>query len=161
MTELGWMAESGDEKEPPKPPPVDWGWDDWPQGCPPPEADDASGVVYRVVRNSPPRPADFLPRIKDIPALTSKMSGGQLVRAWGVSVYDSYEGATKLRDQNDLKAVQDVVPGTRTWRVAKGTLVPAFGKMKATPKNGDTHRDWWKPEASDPSGAFKVVGGAA
>jgi hypothetical protein len=137
------MAESGDEKETPtsQPPPIEWGWDDWPQGCPPPDAVDAGGIVYRVVRNSPPRAADFLPRIKDIPALTGKISGGQLPKYWGISLHDSPDDAAKLRDQKNLKDVQDVVPGTRKWRVAKGELQSAFGKMKATPKNGDSHRD--------------------
>lgn len=55
---------------------------DWPENCPPPEAEAASGTVYRVCRSNPPAPEDFKSH-----AELGKQSKGSECMCRGLSVF--------------------------------------------------------------------------
>src|SRR5438128_10777189 len=103
----------------------------WPVNCPPNDATDARGTVYRTVRTNPPTADDF----------RSFREEGKHVRdpqkqcqACGISVLRTREDAVHHRD-----AFQ--------WRgefIAEGMLAPAHGKIKPTPaKKFPSHISWW------------------
>lgn len=152
------MAENGDSREgPPKgqkptPPPLEWP-DGYPPGCPPPDAVDAAGEVYRVVNADPPTAEDFRPWRAENP-----LSPGEKDKpsAWGTSVFGD------LSDALQILAMKSRVKGVSSWHVALGTLKAEFGKMSqpSGPKaRRPSHRDWWIPKDVDPSPAFAVVKG--
>jgi hypothetical protein len=112
---------------------------DWPPGCPPHDADDARGAVFRIVRNSVPTPEDF----KTHEELGLAPSAPPCARR-SVSVFLRREGAChRLRLSPHL--------GTR---VAEGMLDPSCGKMKlSSVKSG--HIDWWPYQGVERHQYFK------
>lgn len=119
-----------------------------PQDCPPPEAQDALGEVFRLVDHSSPHPHDFrswreMNMGKELP------QGVTECQACGLSVY---------RDQEDANRVIRRVPRFRQAKVAYGLLRPDFGKLLSTPsKTSKSHHTWWVLADAEPWNVFQIV----
>ncbi len=64
-----------------------------PDGCPPPDALDASGVVYRLVRGDCPTESDFLPKVLEEPDGEYQ---GRECQAAGLSVFRKRKDLDRL-----------------------------------------------------------------
>lgn len=115
----------------------------FPPNCPPPEAKDASGTVYRFVKNNPPLAEDFLTHKHRYPHQI--FTGEKLCQACGLSVYIS---------EKDILWARKSVPGMRKKLIVKANLAALaaeFGKLKDTPSaTSSPHYTWWVPENVQP-----------
>jgi hypothetical protein len=119
---------------------------DFPGGCPPNDAGDAKGIVYRQVRSDPPTDSDFLSIYEEG---RRKISQTKLCQARGVSV---------------LQTEEDAVKQCRMFRmrgefIATGTLTPAHGRLKPTHGQLPSHATWWCYEGIDRKEPFTDVRG--
>ncbi len=105
--------------------------DHFPENCPPPEATEARGIAYRLVKNNPPEDGDFISHKLLHPEEGYK---GKTCQACGISVY---------RDKNDLLKMQNRIPAMRGGHIAEGNLNPDIGKILATPSHGNSHHTLW------------------
>ena len=124
---------------------------DFPDDCPPEEAEPANGVYYRIVKTDPPLLSDFVsiyhlnrPRAEEL------MARGAITRCelMGLSVY------TALKDV-ETRARRYPQIGNRIVRL---TLGPEAGATLPTPRNRDSHHTWWTPEGYNPIDVALVVG---
>lgn len=113
--------------------------DDWPAGCPPSDAVDAHGEVFRVARTNPPTAEDF----KSYHELG--IARGDPILRCGVSVFllasDAEHASRKFRNMGRV--------------IAKATLRPEHGKTKQTGR--PTHTTWWPYVEVDRLSLFTVV----
>ena len=126
----------------------------YPDRCPPSDAPNADGVVFRLVANVPPKASDFEPIVVEQPHRDYSNCPCQ---ACGVSVHRQREDSDAL-----LQSLGRRVAAFRGKRVATGTLNPEVGLLKATPsakKIGKSHHTWWIPRGVDPSPLFVVANG--
>jgi len=114
---------------------------DWPDGCPPPDAEDATGDVFRVVKHNPPEPADLLSYIE----MGRRVDARPCLRR-GVSVFREFEGAAHLR--KTFPQMGRFIP--------KGALQPEHGKTKSTGKQ-PLHTTWWSYEGVNRASLFSVI----
>lgn len=103
----------------------------WPADCPPADADDAEGDVFRVVEGEPPGPEDFV----------SHFESGKLPKAppclrCGLSVF---------RDAGDAFHQRALLPKLGRY-IARGALSASAGKTKLTGGKLPTHTTWWAYE---------------
>jgi len=119
---------------------------DWPEGCPPNDAEPAFGIVFRGVKTNPPTEDDFL-TYREL----GKADRGKPCEAAGVSVF---------RDDKDAKHYIDKYPYTGNM-IAKGTLSSDHGMVKPTARslNGkkNSHTTWWPYESVNRPSLFSVV----
>lgn len=122
-------------------------WPDYyPEDCPPENARPASGVVYRLIRQSHPTSKDFRSHRETQPHRTFDVPE---CIACGLSVF---------MDIEDVIRLQKRVPALRRRRVAKGTLVSDLGNMLPTPsRTGRSHHTWWVPVSTQPWELFQVA----
>jgi len=123
----------------------------FPSACPPADAVNASGRVYRLVALDPPTPDDFVSLFLERPDLDW---GGSLCQACGLSVY---------LDSEEARTIGRRIPALRTRMLAAGELDETLGKLRSTPSRRTgavSHTTWWVPDDVDPSGRFAVVTGA-
>ncbi len=119
----------------------------FPEGCPPDDADDAHGMVFRLVDGDDPTLDDFQSWYERNPR---RSWGDALCRACGLSV---------LRDLDDAKALRRRIPSLKTKRIAAADLQPTMGKVQQTSsKHASTHHTWWPPTTIEPPSLFAVVG---
>lgn len=116
--------------------------DDWPTDCPPGDASDAEGLVYRIVKNHPPQEADF----------ASHFERGRLPKAppclrCGLSVF---------RELRDAVHQRHLLPKLGRW-IARGKLHAGHGKTKPTPTHIPTHATWWAYGEVPRASLFAVV----
>lgn len=105
----------------------------FPSDVPPAEAVDANGLAYRLVDAVPPKPADFLSLFEEKPTGTYKGTARALVH--GVSFHGALKDSRRTRQR--FKPLRGKV-------VARGTLKPSLGKMKATPAaHAKSHMTVW------------------
>jgi hypothetical protein len=116
-----------------------------PDGCPPPDAPEASGDVYRLIKGDSPSPDDFLPKVLEEP--DGDFTGKECM-AGGLSVYRKKKDLARLLTLPTFKG--------KPWQVARATLSPAVGRLKPTPprKIRNSHHTWWWPEGVDPTQLF-------
>ena len=120
-------------------------WPAWfPDDCPPQDATDASGVVYRFVKTAILTEIDFQPHLLrftgkdfDKPCLAS-----------GLSVFRTIDHVRKARS---------TIPGMRKKHVATGSLCASDGRLKDTSHGGDGHHTWWRPESCEALTLFAGV----
>ncbi len=119
-----------------------------PDGCPPPDAPDASGVVYRLVGSDGPSYDDLLPKVLEEPERDYQ---GMECLAAGLSVYRKRKDLSRLFSYPTFR--------NRTMLVAQAQLSPAHGKLKATPpkKIRNSHHTWWWPVGVDPVHVFTLA----
>lgn len=114
----------------------------WPDGCPPDDAVDAEGDVFRIVNNDPPLADD----------LASHLETGKLPKAvpclrCGLSVF---------REVRDAMHQRLLIPKLGRW-VAKGTLKAEHGRTKLTTGKQPTHTTWWAYDGVDRAILFGIV----
>ena len=121
----------------------------YPKNCPPKDADDAHGIVYRLVDCDPPQKHNF----KSVYELTGKkkrLTPNQ--KNCGLSVQRSIKDIKKLKENKAL------VRGLRKRLIARGKLNPALGKIKHTGNNkSPSHHTWWVPLGAEPWLVFEVI----
>lgn len=100
--------------------------DYFPSCCPPENAIDANGAVFRVVKNEDLTSDDFLSHHELETAITANPCS-----RCGVSVFNSFQKALHLQRMRP----------TLGNAIAEGNLNPSAGKMLLTIKSG--HIDWW------------------
>lgn len=102
---------------------------DWPENCPPQDAEDAHGNVYRVVKLDPVGADDFRTQHE-----TGRMPNAPACLRCGLSVFQDLESA---QHQHDL------FPKLGGF-IAKGRLESKHGKIKRTPTSrAPRHTTWW------------------
>lgn len=115
---------------------------DWPNDCPPAEAEAASGEVFRIVRESPASTADMLSHHE-----TGRLPKAPACLRCGLSVFRTLEDAIHQ---------QQLLPKLGK-RIAMGTLVASHGKMQLTPGHQPTHATWWPCVFVDRVSPFSIV----
>lgn len=116
-----------------------------PQNCPPDDAVETQGIVYRLVKQRSITPEDFLSYRELNP---DKLYDLSECIVGGISIYTELEGVQKL---------QSKVPAMKKRKIAKGFLQPQHGKMKNTPsETHPSHNTWWIPLDEKPWEVFNV-----
>ena len=114
----------------------------WPPGCPPADAEDAYGTVYRVCREDPPAKSDFQSH-----AELGKKSGGNNCMRHGLSVF---------RDLTEARHLTRIFPKLGSL-VFRGELTADHGKVRQTPaKTRPSHTTWWPYQEIDRSAPFQL-----
>ena len=113
----------------------------YPENCPPPGAESASGKVYRLVRNDPPKARDFLSTWEEYPGRFSKS-----IVTCGTSVYT---------DRQDIERLKKRIPQFNDRKTAKGELNSKLGVIQRTGRR--SHHTWWIPIGIKPWDLFKVI----
>ncbi|MEQ5801950.1 hypothetical protein [Halomonas sp. H10-9-1] len=117
--------------------------DGCPDGCPPSDAEDANGQVYRVCRANPPVAKDFASHVE-----LGKVRGGDECMRCGLSVF---------RNEADARQLTKLFPKLGKW-VFSGRLTPEAGKIKPTPaRQRPSHTTWWPYAGVDRAAAFQPV----
>lgn len=123
------------------------GFPDWfAPDCPPSDAADASGAIFRFVSSSPINPEEFRSYHE-----TGELPNAPPCQRCGLSVFRRIEDVRAL-----LFHLWKAYP-KRTYgpHVVKRDLVPADGKTKATGKHG--HQTWWAREGVERHESFEFV----
>jgi hypothetical protein len=115
---------------------------DWPEGCPPSEAADASGEVYRVVRYSPPTRKDF----------TTHHEAGKMPKAPPCL----RAGLSVLRGLVEAQHQRALMPHLGPY-IARATLEQKHGKTQLTQGKVPTHTTWWPYENGEREALFALV----
>ena len=106
--------------------------DHYPEKCPPDDAEDVSGVVYRFTNRINPKHRDFLSYYELKP---DEDWGKKACQARGLSIYTSEE---------DCKAAVSLVPALRKKKLCIAKLGSEFGVIAPTPsKNNYNHKTLW------------------
>jgi hypothetical protein len=123
----------------------------FPPKCPPSEARDAFGEVFRLVYTQPPSVRDF----ESYAQMRPKEYMGNC-EASGLSVFTAKADALRMvrRVQALAKQGKPVPAGDL---VASANLSAEAGKLMHTPRDGNSHHTWWAPDGFDHAAAFKVV----
>ena len=114
----------------------------WPDQCPPNDAVDADGIVFRIVKTDPITAAD----------MASHHETGKLLKAppclrCGLSVF---------RELQDAFHQRQLFPKLGKL-IAKAALQAAHGKTKLTEGRQPTHTTWWPYEGVDRASLFALV----
>jgi hypothetical protein len=114
--------------------------DDWPEECPPADAEDANGEVFRIVRTVRLSADDFRSYHE------MGIRRGDPILRYGLSLF-------RLRS--------DAEHASRMFRnlgkvIAQATLLPEHGKTKQTGRA--SHITWWPYTNVDRSSLFTIVG---
>lgn len=116
--------------------------DNWPAGCPPEDALDAEGTVFRIVNNAPPCAEDLTSHFE-----TGRVLKGPPCLRCGLSVF---------REVSDAVHQRLLFPKLGHW-IAKASLEPAHGKTKLTGGQRPTHTTWWAYDGVERANLFAVV----
>ena len=117
-------------------------WPDYPPGCPPADAEDAEGVVYRLVGAKGLHDDEFRSHYERD---REKWDGN--CQARGLSVY---------RDAEDLAEGQQQVRGMAKKRIVVAMLPAGSGRIKDTPSSvWKSHRTWWVATGLSPAPLFR------
>jgi hypothetical protein len=120
----------------------------FPKDCPPHNALDTSGIVYRIIKEEIPQERDFFSwreENKD-QACPSTVTECQ---ACGLSVYT---------DKNDAEQTIRRIPRFKKSRIAIGTLTSGMGMMANTPsRTSKSHHTWWTSKDIEPWTQFQVT----
>lgn len=114
----------------------------WPESCPPADAEQALGKVYRVCRQDPPALSDFQTHAE----LNKPSTGNQCIRH-GLSVF---------RNSPEARHITTLFPKLGKL-VFCGELNADHGKIKATPtKTRPSHLTWWPFEGVERAATFTL-----
>lgn len=114
--------------------------DDWPANCPPDDAADAEGDVFRLVKSDQPTAEDF----KTFHELGTRINAPACLRC-GLSVF---------RNKADVEHLHQAYPKLGKF-IARGTLKPEHGRTRATGR--PTHTTWWSYENVDRAGILSDI----
>ena len=115
---------------------------DWPPRCPSADTSDATGDVYRIVKENPVATGDMLTHHQ-----TGKLPKADPCLRCGLSVFRLLEDALNQRQ---------LLPKLGN-RIAKGQLESAHGKACLTKGQQPTHTTWWPYVDVDRAALFVVV----
>jgi len=115
---------------------------EWLTDCPPHDAVDAAGEVFRIVKHEPPKEED----------LASHHETGRLPKApaclrCGLSVFREIREAVHQRQ---------LIPKLGSL-IAQAQLQAEHGKTKLTEGKQPTHTTWWAYEGINRASLFSVV----
>ncbi len=116
--------------------------EDWPTDCPPPDAEEASGDVYRIVRDDPPASADFATHWE-----TGRLPKAPPCLRLGLSVF---------RDVREARHQRCLFPKLGSM-IARASLTSDHGLTKLTHGSQPTHTTWWAYEGVHRASLFAVV----
>ncbi len=115
----------------------------FPPGCPPADATDASGVVFRLATDNPPTETDLASH-----AELGKLPNAPPCLRAGLSV---------LRTRDDATHMSRLFPFLGSF-LASGELGPHHGKTKLTPSRAaSTHTTWWPYDGVDRRAALPRI----
>lgn len=116
----------------------------FPDGCPPPDATDTSGTLYRFVKTDPPTDADMASWLE------LGIGKGSNCKRAALSCY---------RSKRHLEQVRSTAPRRRFDKIAQIELASHHGKMKED-DGPDTHCSLWlyRKYLQDAPRLFVVVG---
>ena len=124
--------------------------DDFPEDCPPEQAPHADGTYYRIVKNDPPEPSDFV----SIYHLSRRRAEREIgygrrtqCETMGLSVYTERNHAIQCAQQ--FPKIGD--------KIAQLFLTSASGTAIQTGSGLGSHNTWWKPRGFDPLSSAQVV----
>lgn len=117
----------------------------WPAECPPVDAADAEGDIYRVVKSTPPTDGDFLSQ-----AQLNQAVGADECRRCGLSV---------LRTLRDAEHCRDLNPHLGGF-IALAAARPEHGKLKQT-GGKKFHHTFWAYHSAQLVALFRGVDGDA
>lgn len=121
----------------------------FPEGCPPEDAADASGAVFRLVDDRDLTSGAFRVHVDMYPQHHVNDDPHRYCEACGLSVFRSKDGANQLRK---------IARRFRNSLLATATLSPEHGKLKHTPRTPDcTHYTWWHPISCQPHLLFRII----
>ncbi len=104
---------------------------DWPENCPPIQAEDCNGDYFHILIQNPPGETD----------LTSFHEKGRKLQSQLPCVCMPY-GLSVFTDRHDALHMQRVYPRLGNW-IATLSLTTTDGKMMLTPGQRPTHHTWW------------------
>jgi hypothetical protein len=116
--------------------------DTWPEDCPPDDAVDAEGDVFRIVRNDPPNAVDMATHME-----TGKLPKAPPCLRCGLSVFQELQ---------DVIHQRSLFPKLGNL-IARATLTSDHGKSKLTEGRQPTHTTWWAFEGVDRAALFSVI----
>lgn len=114
----------------------------FPLQCPPPEATELSGQIFRFINGPAPVDWDFLSHYERRPA----GEWGDACKARGISVVRTYE---------DCQIMRAGVPALRKKRLAVASIESSVGLISNSPSGTcQGHCTWWR---SSPAGEVKLL----
>lgn len=119
---------------------------DMPDGCPPADAADVQGVIFRVVGQCPPTGYDLQTHAELGKARSAV--GEKACWRFGLSVFKRFEEAAHQRELFPALGSQ----------ISMATLNSTHGKVKATGK--PPHQTWWPYEGVERASLFSCVDSA-
>jgi hypothetical protein len=119
----------------------------YPEQCPPSEAKDVDGNVFRFTARNTPHKRDFLSFYELSP---DKNWDADTCQAMGLSVFPSISACHEM---------QSKIPALRKKKIASANLNNSHGKFAHTPStNSKRHMTWWvSSELSEPWILFSNV----
>ena len=128
-----------------------WNWpSDFPEDCPPEQASPANGTYYRIVKNDPPEPDDFVSLYRQ-----NRRRAENIVKA-GMRSQCEIMGLSVYADIDD--AIQCALRYPRIGdRIASLSLAPESGKVLHTGGAFKSHSTWWKVEEFDATIEGRIV----
>ena len=123
---------------------------DFPEDCPPEEAQPPRGVFYYIVKTDPAQAGDFVPLYHRNRELALRRVRNGIVtecQTMGLSIFT---------DQSDAVARARQYTGIGD-KIAELALGPDAGKILPTPRGRDSHHTWWKAEGYDPIAVTAIV----
>jgi hypothetical protein len=118
----------------------------FPSDCPPPEASDAGGVVFRFAKRNPVAALDFLSHHELGLAPKAKPCS----RA-GLSVYRTIALARRK-----LRQLRERFPARFGAHIAEGSLAAEHGKIMQEGADPD-HHEWWAYEGFERHALFRIA----
>ena len=121
----------------------------YPENCPPEDAEQASGTVYRLVRHNPPQAEDFKSLFEERSTFFENKPNDFICKGCGVSVCSDFE---------DIERLQRSSGKMRKRQVAEGHIQTKHGVILYTPsKLYRSHHTWWIPNEETPWFVFNVI----
>jgi hypothetical protein len=112
----------------------------WPRDCPPQDAVDAEGDVFRIVNHAPPTADDFLTNFE-----LGMFPNRPACLRCGLSVHRILADAIHTKTKYPKLGS----------RIAKGTLSKEFGKTKQTGQA--SHTTWWVYQGVNRASIFELI----
>lgn len=120
----------------------------YPENCPPEDAEQASGTVYRLVRHDPPQMVDFETLYEERPKFFENKPNDFICKGCGVSVCRNFE---------DIERLQRSSGKMRKRQVAEGIVNSNHGVILHTPSAlYKSHHTWWIPIGETPWLVFNI-----
>ena len=115
---------------------------DWPTNCPPPDAVDADGHVFRLVKHDPPQAEDTASHLE-----TGRLPKAPPCLRCGLSVF---------REIRDAVHQRQLLPKLGSL-IAQATLLAEHGKTKLTMGSQPSHTTWWAYQGVNRASLFTVI----